>query len=181
MKDRDIRKAAGWIYTRRAGPDWWRPIVLTKDNPDPSNPGLSEQDAWRVFQALAKKDLMLPTENDSMGETYPSAKTYHFNFGKLEEWEEYAYFSWIQRYIPDWIRRFLAAWKTLLIASLILIVTAFVQKLSGNMGDDLYKRFIEPHVAPAQQLNNSGNVNQPAPVGTGQNQKQNNVAGGNVP
>jgi hypothetical protein len=38
---------------------------------------------------------------------------------------------------------------------LILIATAFLQKLSGNLGDDLYKRTVKPMIAtdPNQNAN----------------------------
>ena len=139
MDEEVIRQAAKWIYRNKDTPDWWTPLVVSEVNTDQSCPKLTVQNSFRVFQALKEKELMveageLQTQNGNLPK-------YAFNFGKLEEWNEYISLGWYERKVPAWLRNLISKWRGFLLACLLLILTSFFQAVFKEAGSDFYDWF----------------------------------------
>ncbi|MFN7564582.1 MAG: hypothetical protein ACK5TH_22610 [Prosthecobacter sp.] len=139
MNEKIFKEAAHWIYRRKDGPDWWTHLVLTELNPDAPKKPLSEQESRRVFEALAEQQLMVEDGSRQIGtEIVPQ---YKFSFGKLKEWAELADLNWFESTFPTWLIRFFIQWKNLLIAALIIILTAFLETCAEKAGEAVYNKF----------------------------------------
>jgi hypothetical protein len=138
MDDRTVRIAAGWIYKKKDGPDWWTPFVLTEANPDTSAPRHSVQDAFRIFDALKEKEFVKEDGEISLPDDKKIPK-YVLNWGNLVDFKTFAALSWPDRYLPEWLLKFFLAWKTLLVAAGVLVVTAFFQSFFGKLGEHVFE------------------------------------------
>ena len=147
MNDKLLKRAAHWIYLRRNIPDWWTHLVLTKYNSDPEQPNISEQDARRVFDVLAEKEL-LKEDGEIEG-----IKKYKFNFAKIEEWKEGV--TWIQRTFPSGLILFVLAWRKVLVFCGLIIITAFLEDFAVRVGDAIWSRieWLQPAASQGDQNN----------------------------
>ncbi len=143
MNERQLKRAAHWIFRRRNGPDWWTHLVLTKYNSDPTRLGYSEQDARRIFEVLLDKDLV-SLDGEISGDGF-SIPRYKFNFAKLGEWKKEV--NWIERFIPGWILLFVVSWWKALVFCFLIIITAFLEDAASRLGDIVWTRVFPSHNA----------------------------------
>ena len=133
-----IKESAAWIWSKKDGPDWWTPLVLTDENPDPSNPHLGRGRAFQVFTVLEERRLILPISvKDQSGHSFPA---YKINFNKQSEWEQLIkkHTFWSLYFVPAifWIwRRF---WL-LIVAAIALMITSFGQAFFSKAGEATYE------------------------------------------
>jgi hypothetical protein len=82
--------SARWMFRPEKSKDfWWNPGVLTRDNPDTSNPGLSRQDAEEVFAELRRRglleDMVISNSDINQGEPF---LVYKINENKKSQWTD---------------------------------------------------------------------------------------------
>jgi len=135
-----VRDAAAWIWANRDAPDWWTPLALTGQNPDPSNPQLPRSKAFQVFTILEDRRLILPISVSSgNGSEFPA---YKINFNKEKEWVSLAAKTsfWSLYFVPTVCWLWKKSWL-LVIAAIALILTSFGQAFFTKAGEATFELF----------------------------------------
>ena len=144
--ERLVIHSASWMFKREKSKDfWWNPGVLTRENPDKSNPGLSRDDAEKVFEELRKRQLLenrlISDQNINSGEPF---LVYKINENKKKEWieiiEEKG--TWNLFVIP-WARHLFGVSFPLLKGIGYAIILAFFVKFAEKFADYIWNEPME--------------------------------------
>lgn len=134
-------QSAKWILGREQSRNiWWNPGVLTRENPDKTNPGLSGDEAEDVFEELRRRKLfkndIISIKEINNGEPF---LVHRLNEDKKAEWiKTINEDGFVELFIKPWARhlwgRSMPAFKGFLSA----IILAFFCKLASNCADRLF-------------------------------------------
>ena len=134
-------KSAKWMFQREKSKDfWWNPGVLTRDNPDKSNPGLSRDEAETVFEELRQRQLLeskiISDPKINEGEPFLVHK---INEDKKVEWintiNEKGFVTLV---LEPWARHIWGTSSPAVKGFLYTLLLAFCAKLVANCADAIF-------------------------------------------
>ena len=133
--ERKVVVAAAWMFKREKSKDfWWNPGVLTRENPDKTNPGFSRTDAEEVFEELRKRQLLenkiINEQNINEGEPF---LVYKINEEKKTEWIKIiTEKGFWELFIVPWGRYLFGVSFPLVKGIIYAIILAFFVRLTFN-------------------------------------------------
>jgi hypothetical protein len=121
-----LHTAATWMWERRGKNLFWRPLVLTEINNDPTSPKLNAVEAHSIFRLLEEQKLIFPSQEG--GQT-----AYYINEVKEKEWN--TFLRELNPYHRFFIRPLLLFFKQLWTAILWLISIVIASVIGAFFGE----------------------------------------------
>ena len=134
-------KSAKWMLGREQSRNiWWNPGVLTRDNPDKTNPGLSSDEAEDVFEELRRRQLfrneIISVKEINSGEPF---LVHRLNEDKKAEWintiNEKGFVTLV---LKPWARYLWGKGSPAILGFLYALLLAFCAKLVSNCADAIF-------------------------------------------